>query len=178
MTKIVLVDDDENILRSLKRALARQKWTVLTFSNPEQALEELAFTEVDLVISDYRMPGMSGVEFLKAFKETHKDTIRLILSGQADLDGLMEAINEVEVYRFITKPWNDSELVMMIRQALEFNRLQQENRKLADIVRAQSKTLQTQLTELKRLESESPGITHIDWDEDGSIDLSNEYSDL
>ncbi len=177
MTTILLVDDEPNILKSLKRAMHREDWTVLTYDNPETALEELSYTPVDLVISDYRMPQMTGVEFLSDFKHQHPQAVRLILSGQADLQGLMDAINAAEVYRFILKPWNDAELLVTVKQALEFNRLKQENIELAETVRNQSRELKAQLNELKRLEKDSPGITQVNWSSDGSIDLSDEFED-
>ncbi len=174
MTTILLVDDETNILKSLKRALHSSGWEILTYSHPDQALEALSFTQVDLVISDYRMPEMTGVAFLSEFRKQHPDTVRLILSGQADIGGLLGAINSAEVFRFITKPWNDDELRITIEQALEFNRLKQENERLAETVRQQSKEIKTHLSELRRLENESPGITQVDWNDDGSITLTDE----
>lgn len=177
MTTIALVDDEPNILKSLSRTFRPEKWTILTYDDPEVALIELQDKDVDLIISDYKMPAMTGVQFLNSFKENNPDAIRLILSGQADLAGLVGAINSAQVFRFILKPWNDEELLVTIKQALEFNRLQKENNELAEIVRSQSSTLRAQLDELKRLEKASPGITQLNLDEDGVIDLSDEYSD-
>lgn len=174
MTTIVAVDDEVNILSALTRALRQEDWSILTFSDPERAIEDLRFEKVDLIISDYRMPQMNGVEFLKAFKEDHQDTVRLILSGQADIKGVLEAINDAEVYRFITKPWDDAVLRLTIKNALEFNFLQQENKRLAQTVREQSSQIKQQLSELRRLELDSPGITKVDWNEDGSINLEDE----
>lgn len=177
MTTILLVDDETNILRALKRALKREDWNVITYDNPAQALEELALTPIDLVLSDYRMPQMTGVEFLSDFKAMQPDAIRLILSGQADLQGLLDAINAAEVYRFILKPWNDTDLIITLKNALDYQRLQRENRELADTVRNQSRAIKAQLSELRRLEQESPGITQVKWDENGLIDLSSEFED-
>jgi len=174
---IALIDDEPNILKALKRALGREHWNILTFDDPVTALDELTNTEVDLVISDYKMPQMTGVDFLKLFSKQHPDTLRIILSGQADLKGLMDAINTVGVYRFILKPWNDDELRLTIKQALAFSQLEKENRELVETVKKQSKTLQSQLSELNRLERESPGITKIDLNEDGYIDMSAEFED-
>jgi len=174
MTTIALVDDEINNLSALKRALRKEDWQILTFDDPMQALKELEFENVDLIISDYRMPHMNGVTFLNEFKKINPSAIRLILSGQADLDGLLGAINSAEVYRFITKPWDDNDLRLIIKHALEFNYLQQENNRLAQIVRNQGKQIKKNLSELRRLEVDSPGITNVDWNEDGSIDLVDE----
>lgn len=177
MTTIALVDDELNVLKSLKRCLGRQGWTLLDFTSPQEALQELDGKNIDLVLSDYRMPGMTGVEFLSEFKALHPEAVRLVLSGQTDLSGLMNAINAAEIFRFILKPWNDDELVITLKQALEYNRLQRENRELADLVRTQKRELMAQMNELQRLEKESPGITQVNWSEDGSIDLSQEFED-
>ncbi len=178
MTRVVLVDDEVNVIKALQRVLAREGWEVMAFTSAREALEQLVAMPMDLVISDYRMPEMNGVEFLQACKEEHPDALRIILSGQADIDGVMDAINNAEVYRFITKPWNNEELILTLRQALEFNRLKQENERLAATVRQQSNIMKKQLTELQRLEKESPGITQVDWNDDGSITLDeDELSD-
>lgn len=177
MTTIALVDDELNVLKSLKRCLGRQGWTLLDFTSPQEALQELDGKNIDLVLSDYRMPGMTGVEFLSEFKQLHPEAVRLVLSGQTDLSGLMNAINAAQIFRFILKPWNDDELVITLKQALEYNRLQRENRELADLVRTQKRELMAQMNELQRLEKESPGITQVNWSEDGSIDLSQEFED-
>lgn len=177
MTTIVVVDDEVNILKSMQRSLRGENWELLIFSDPHEALEQLQSKPVDLVISDYMMPVMDGVSFLNRVKAMQPDAMRLILSGQADLEGVLNAINRAEVYRFVTKPWDDHDLKIVIRQALEVGHLQQENKRLAQLVREQGAQIEKQLSELKRLEQMSPGITQVEWDEDGSIDLSSEYED-
>ncbi|WP_020410025.1 response regulator [Hahella ganghwensis] len=174
MVTIAIIDDEENILNSLRRLLRKQGWEVLTFEDPQTALAELRFAEVDIIISDYRLPDMNGVELLNLLKTIVSDALRILLSGQADLAGVMGAINQAEVYRFISKPWTDSELIMTLENALKFNELEKENRRLATLVRDQEITLRKQLEELQRLERESPGITQVEWNDDGSIDLLDE----
>lgn len=177
MTTIALVDDEPNILKALKRALQRHFPNILTFDNPETALSELTYTHVDLIISDYQMPQMTGVEFLSQFKQSHPDSLRMILSGQADMKGVLAAINTVGIYRFIVKPWNDEELIINIQSALAYSKLDQENKELLRVLKEQSTILSTQLSELKRLERESPGITQINLNEEGCIDLSDDFLD-
>lgn len=177
MVNIALIDDELNVLRALQRALRGENYTISLFEDPGKALQALADQPVDLVISDYRMPQMNGVQFLDQFRQLQPDAVRLILSGQADLEGVMGAINRAEVFRFITKPWNNDELRIVISQALEFNRMRLENDRLANIVREQERQIKLQQGELERLERESPGITHVDWSDDGSIDLSGELED-
>src|SRR5882724_9311270 len=113
MARILLVDDEPNVLRSLKRVLSLRGEPVLrleaieTFESPRIALERLRDQAFDLILSDYRMPEMDGVAFLSASRKLQPDAVRLILSAQADLKGLIGAINEAGVQRFIMKPWDD-----------------------------------------------------------------------
>ena len=125
MTRILIVDDDEAILKALRRLLqltpcticdVSQKLLADFFSSPQEALDKARSTAYDLALSDYRMPLMNGVRFLKAFREIQPDAARLILSGYADLNGLIGAINEAGITRFISKPWNDYELIATLGQ--------------------------------------------------------------
>lgn len=165
MHKIMLVDDEANIIRALQRALADSSYEVYGFTDSARALQRAQAECFDLILSDYKMPGMDGVSLLKAVKAAQPETMRLILSGYADLQALINAINEAEIYRFIGKPWNEYELKAAIHQALAHRNLLLENRRLADTVRKQQDTLQ-------HLETRYPGISHVDWGEDGSILLN------
>ena len=178
MSRILIVDDEESILKALKRVLSltpcragqkTYKLTVDVLSSPKLALEKASCTAYDLVLSDYRMPVMDGVQFLKALRQIQPDAARMILSGYADLNGLIGAINEAGISRFISKPWNDYELVSAIGQALALREATLENQRLADQARLAAGTLSAQEIELKRLEAEEPGITHVVWDSDGSV---------
>jgi response regulator RpfG family c-di-GMP phosphodiesterase len=117
---------------------------------------------------------MDGVAFLKAFREEQPHAVRLILSGYADLDAMIGAINEAQIYRFISKPWHDFELRAAVEQALAHHDLLLENQRLADEVRAQRGIISRQEMELRRLEMETPGITKVNWGPDGSVILSEE----
>lgn len=179
MHHIMLVDDEENILNALRRALNNLfsggdlQLRIETFSAPAAALQRAGESPFDLVISDYRMPGMDGVAFLKRFRELQPDAARMILSGYADLDGLIGAINDAQIYRFLSKPWHDNELKLAVSQALEFRRLQTENQRLADEVRAKQGVISRQELELRRLEQESPGITRVNWGPGGEVLLDD-----
>lgn len=174
MRRIMLVDDEENVLRALRRVLATEPWEVELFTEPEEALRRAATTPFDLVLSDYRMPRMDGIVFLGAFKELRPEAIRLILSGYADLEAVIDAINHAEIYRFISKPWQNYDLKKILTDALAHRDLLLENQRLADRVRAQDAILNRQRHELERLEKEHPGITQVEWDADGSIQLGPE----
>lgn len=178
MYRIMLVDDEENILKALRRLLTitpcvydgiEYKIRVDSFSTADEALEFARHNAVDLVLSDYRMPRKDGVTFLKEFKEIQPNAARLILSGYADLNAVIGAINEAQIYRFINKPWNDYELVSSIAQALAYRNLMLENLHLADKARVDNGAMSAQELERKRLEEQEPGITSVNWGPDGSV---------
>ncbi|MCE9661909.1 EAL domain-containing protein [Halomonas sp. M5N1S17] len=114
---LLLLDDEPNILRSLTRALRRDGYHILATDSAQQAFELLATQEVHVVISDQRMPEMSGTEFLKRVKELHPQAIQIVLSGYTDLKTVTAAINEGAIYKFLTKPWDDDELRLVVQQA-------------------------------------------------------------
>lgn len=181
MHRIMLVDDEPNILSALRRLFALplpesgEKLAVETFSSPDEALQRAREgTAFDVVISDYRMPEMDGVAFLKAFREAQPHALRLVLSGYADLDALIGAINEAQIFRFIAKPWHDYELRATLALALAHHDLLSENQRLADEVRAQRGVISRQEMELRRLEMETPGITKVNWGADGSVMIDEE----
>jgi DNA-binding NtrC family response regulator len=117
---ILLVDDEPNILSALQRMLLDDnRYEVITAGSGLEALEKTAQAKVDLAISDHRMPGMTGVDLLTQIRQRNPDSIRILLSGYTDIDALIGAINEGEVYRFVTKPWNNDDLKRLIDQALE-----------------------------------------------------------
>lgn len=167
--KILLVDDEVNVLRSLSRLL--RDYSLTLASSGEEALLLAKNIAFDLVISDYRMPGIDGVTFLTKFRRIQPDSIRMVLTGYADLDGMHQAINDAEVFRFINKPWNNFEISQAVEKGLEHKRILQENRALAEQVRRQQALLNEQEAILRALEEEEPGITHVNWAADGSIIL-------
>lgn len=165
--KILIVDDEENILSSLKRLFRKEPYQILTAPSGEEGLEILGDHPVDLIISDLKMPQMNGIEFLKRAREKNSVPLRIILTGHADLKSIIQAIDQGEIYRFLLKPWDDEELKMTIRQALDYYHLWKENRTLV-------KTVEKQRQILQELEKESPGITVVERDEDGTILLNEE----
>lgn len=131
--KILCVDDEKNVLRSLERLFMDEEYEIITALNGEEGLALLAEQPgVQLVISDYRMPGMDGVDFLRQVHERWPETIRIVLSGFADTASVVGAINEGQIYKFIPKPWDDNELKVTIAKALEVYFLRQRNLKLSD----------------------------------------------
>ncbi|MDD3353191.1 response regulator [Zoogloea sp.] len=127
---LLLVDDEDNILSSLRRLLRRDGYTILTASGGQQGLEILAANPVDVIVSDQRMPGMTGVEFLRKAKDMVPDTVRMVLSGYTDLQSVTNAINEGAIYKFLTKPWDDAMLRANIEEAFRRKALADDNRRL------------------------------------------------
>ncbi|MCX8017852.1 MAG: EAL domain-containing protein, partial [Rhodocyclaceae bacterium] len=108
---VLIVDDEPSILSALRRLLRREGYTILAATSAEEGLELLAAHEVGVVISDARMPGMSGAEFLGRVRDMYPDTMRIMLSGYTDLEAVTSAVNRGELFRFIAKPWDDADLV-------------------------------------------------------------------
>jgi len=117
---ILLVDDEEMVLTSIRSFLAIETdYQVLAYTSPRQALAELDHQPIDLVISDYLMPEMDGIAFLAKVKERYPQAPRILLTGYADKENAIKAINDVGLYQYIEKPWNNDDLHLIIRNGLE-----------------------------------------------------------
>jgi putative nucleotidyltransferase with HDIG domain len=139
---VVFVDDEVNILRALQRLLRHEPFEVLTASRPADALELIARSGAQVVVSDQRMPEMSGVDLLAAVRERHPGVVRVMLTGNHEMDVAVDAVNRGEIYRLITKPWSDEELRTTLHQAFEQWDLRQEIRRLNHVTREQNLRLQ------------------------------------
>lgn len=117
-SNILLVDDEENILNSLVRALSNDDYRILTANSAIEALEVLKNEDVQVIITDQRMPNMTGSELLKKVKETNPNVITMILSGYADFDAVKEAINQGHIYKFLSKPWDNAFLREQVHEAV------------------------------------------------------------
>lgn len=178
MRNIMLVDDEPEIVAALNRELrsytqadGKYPLKVHAFTSPVEALRAQPDLPLDVVISDYRMLEMDGVSFLDQMKTLQPNAVRIILSGTAELDVLIDAINRVQIFRYIPKPWHAYDVVSVIEQGIRYRDLLLENQRLADTVRVQQGKLSRQEMELARLEMESPGITQVNWGPDGSVIL-------
>jgi diguanylate cyclase (GGDEF)-like protein len=127
---LLLVDDEPNILAALKRQMRGANCRILTASSGQQGLELLESEPVDVIVSDQRMPGMTGVEFLRVVKTSHPDTVRMVLSGFTELQSVTDAVNEGAIYKFLTKPWDDTQLRAHIEEAFRHKEMGDENRRL------------------------------------------------
>lgn len=142
--KILCVDDEPNIVAALRRLFRGSGYEVSTANSGAQALAMLELEPADLVFSDMRMPGMSGAELLAQIRQRWPRTTRVLLTGYADMDSTIAAINSGEVYRYITKPWDDGEVLTTARQVFERHALEREKERLEGLLKARNQ----QLTEL------------------------------
>ncbi len=160
--RILLLDDDPSIIHALMRTLHYEGYEIISANSGTEALSLLENEGVDLIVSDEKMPGLSGTDFFAIVSQRYPDVIRIILTGHATLESAMRAINEGHIYRFFTKPWNEVDLKITIRQALRQKELVEENRELLEKVGQQ-------MTLLKKLEKEYPGIGDVKRDSSGTV---------
>lgn len=132
---VLFVDDEENILTSLKRGLRREGYKKLFASSGEEALDLLKDNCVSVIVSDMRMPGMNGLELLKRIKNDYPDTVRVVLSAYTQLPQVLASVNQADVFKFITKPWDlEDGLKKILRDALDFYNINIENKRLRQLV--------------------------------------------
>lgn len=146
---ILLVDDEPNILKALQRLLRPEGYKILLAESGADGLITMATEKVDLIISDMRMPEMDGAMFLSLVRKRWPDTMRLLLTGHADMTQTVSAINQGEIYRFIAKPWQDEEFLIIVRQALEQLNLKRENDRLLRLTTEQNEQLKEANTTLE-----------------------------
>ena len=159
---VLVVDDDAPILKAIRRVLRREECRVLTASSADKGMALLAQEDIQIVISDKNMPRTDGLVFLKQVKSEFPQVLTIMLTGNADLNSAVEAINAAGVFKYLVKPWDDDDLRFTVREALAFVRRQHAgfssryDAKSNDIVR-------------RDLEKDFPGITHVVRDKDGYI---------
>ena len=138
---VLCVDDEPNILSALKRLFRGKGWQTVTADSGQAGLALLETQAADLVISDMRMPEMDGAQFLAQVRARWPGTLRLLLTGHSDVKAIIDAINRGEIYRYITKPWDDNDIVLIVRQALERQALAQEKQRLEALTAQQNRVL-------------------------------------
>ena len=139
--RILCVDDEPSILSSLRRLFRANGYRILTAESGAAGLAMLETEPVDLIISDMRMPEMDGAQFLEKVRNSWPDTIRLLLTGYSDIQSILDAINRGEIFRYITKPWDDNDILLVVRHALERKALEQEKRRLEELSQRQNEEL-------------------------------------
>ena len=140
---LLFVDDEESITRSLRRVFRKEAYEIRAASSGQEGLKVLneAQGPFSLIISDQRMPGMTGAQFFEKAKNIFPRAIRILLTGYSDMDAIVDAVNRGEIHRYLTKPWNDDDLLLQVRQALEQYELVVENRRLLALTTRQNKKL-------------------------------------
>ena len=175
MRRFLIVDDELPVLHALQRTLRQhvpeKDLQVEIFTEADQAMVRCAEVDFDLVISDYRMPGMNGIDFLRMVKGIQPDAVRMMLSASSEFETIVHAVNEAEVFRYLAKPWQPEDVAECIRLAMVRRDKLLEDRRLADTVRSQTDKARAEELERKRLEELEPGITKVNWGPDGSVKL-------
>lgn len=144
---VLYVDDEVNNLNSFKAAF-RHDFQVFTAISAKDGRKVLDSTEIGVIITDHRMPVTTGIEFLESIIQDYPDTIRILLTGFADINAVMDAINRGQVYKYIVKPWQNDELKMYITNAMEIYKLRRENKDLT----VKLKLAYAEIEELKKIE--------------------------
>ncbi|MBI5233131.1 MAG: response regulator [Deltaproteobacteria bacterium] len=163
-SNLLIVDDEPNVISALKRIFLDEPYRVYSAGSALEGMEILKEGLVKVVISDEKMPEITGSEFLSMARRDYPDIVRVMLTGHASIEAAMKAINEGEIYRFFMKPWNELELRFAVRSAFEKYDLEDENRKLLSVIRRQA-------ADLNLIEEQYPGITRVRHDKEGRIVL-------
>ncbi len=136
---ILIIDDEPHILTSLKRLLSSEDREIFTAESAEKAWEVLKEKgEVEVILCDQKLPGISGIDFLLKVKMRYPDTIRILVTGYPDLNSAMEAINKAHIWRYILKPIDPEELKILLKHAFDYYRVLKENRLLLQVARQQA----------------------------------------
>jgi DNA-binding NtrC family response regulator len=159
---VLFVDDEPALLAALRNTLRKEPYEVVTANSATEGLQILNERTIDVIVSDERMPSVSGTDFLAFVRQRYPDTIRILLTGQASLEAAISAINEGEIYRFLTKPCSPELLSRTLREALLLRGLSRESARLLATVKRQRQRLQM-------LERDHPGITSVERAPDGAL---------
>ena len=160
--KVLLVDDSPNILKALQRTFKLANYSIDCAESAAEAMKILMNGDIDVIISDENMPGVSGTDLLKMSRDMYPDVIRMMLTGSDDMEIAKRAINEGAIWRFFTKPWDDFELLVAVRQAVQMKRIDAENRVLKETVMKKDELLES-------LKKEHPDIAVRNMTPDGAI---------
>lgn len=148
-TKILIVDDEKAILDSLYRFFKRRKWNALKANSGQEGIDILKDESIDIIVSDMRMPEMDGATFLTKAKEISPTSIRILLTGYADMEAVIHAVNEAKIYNYLNKPWDDQILESVIHSAIDFKEKEDERLRLIDEIAKKNDELNTLNTSLE-----------------------------
>ncbi|MBU0553686.1 response regulator [Myxococcota bacterium] len=159
---ILLVDDEPSVLSALRRTLRKEPYRLGFAGSAQDALEMMREEIPDLLVSDHLMPRMTGLELLKRCRLLYPSVGRIVLTGQAEMETVIDAINQGEVLRFLRKPWDDDDLKLTLHMAVEHLRLARENERLLGLLKDQAKFI-------RDLEEKHPGVADVRRDASGAI---------
>ncbi len=168
---VLLVDDDPLLLNALTRFFHQEPYNILTAKSAEVALRILSGTQVDVIVSDQCMSGISGTELLAQIRQDYPDTVRIMLTGKPDLETALAAINQGQIYRFFTKPCNAVDLALSIREAIQQKIIISQGRRSIS-------TIKTQANHIKRLEQQLSGFESVERDSHRAVLLPDSDYDL
>jgi len=175
MRRILILDDETAVANALRRTLRSafplDDVVIETFDEPEAAVLRAGEQDFDVVISDYRMPGLSGADVLQLVKGLQPDAIRIVVSATTEYSDIIAAVNRAEVFRYVAKPWQQDELIATVKEAFERRDSLVQARTGPGAVTPPDAQADRHEIALRRLEEEEPGITHVDRDEHGNIRL-------
>lgn len=160
--RILIVDDEPSVRSALRRTLRKEGYELSFAESAAEALEMLSRDQPDLIVSDHLMPEMTGLEFLQRCRLLYPEVGRIVLTGQAEMETVVAAINDGAVFRFLTKPWDDDEVKLTVHLAIRRVRMERENTRLLGLVEHQARRIQ-------ELESTHPGIHSVRRDASGAI---------
>jgi len=163
---ILLVDDERPVLNSLRRTLTQDGYLLLDAQDGESALKILRNRDVDLIVADQRMPGMSGVELLQRVRREHPEVLTIMLTAYSDMDVALQAINDIGIYKFLLKPWDANELRESVRRGLAVHRGSESGRP-TDESEARCQQARDKDAMLRQWEAHQPGITKVKRNADG-----------
>ncbi|RRS05114.1 response regulator [Aquabacterium soli] len=176
MDKILLVDDEPLVLQALSRGLRPHLAQGMAAGvhlemhhDPVQACRRLRESRFAVVLSDFRMPAMDGIELLREARAHQPLATRMILSASNDISTVMQALNDAEVFRYLSKPWDLGLLVLQLHGALKRHHALRTQQGLADAMQVLTGDMSPQAAEMRRLEAEEPGITKVDWGPMGEV---------
>ena len=171
MPKILFVDDEPAVFEGIRNALRREPFHILSARSADQALAMLEQEVIDIIVSDERMPGICGAGLLARVCRAYPDTVRIILTGQADMSAAIQAINEGEIYRCLTKPVAANVLAQILHEALALKKMTEDGSPTLGSARGRQAML-------KDLEARHPGITHFECDAEGRLIFPDTKEDM
>lgn len=180
MRRILILDDETAVLNALRRTLRSafplEAIVIETFDEPESAVHRAGEQDFDVVISDYRMPGLNGADVLQLVKGLQPDAVRIVVSASTESADIIAAVNRAEVFRYLAKPWQHEELVATVREAFGRRDSTMQGKPAQPAAQkpdmeADQLALGPQQIELEHLELEEPGMARVEWDEHGNIRL-------